>query len=158
MVILPSCAGVPPSVCLVAVLNGGVQCVLRCPPCLDWVWRLALSVPLVSSRSSFASPHPSACLLSQHCGMAVVVCGMAVGDEGVCSRCLYSLFLFLFVLVFGVVRAQPCEHARYPRTPSCFLVVLSSFCARLSSLLAFLLVEWRGLPCVRVCGRHDSNR
>lgn len=23
------------------------------------------------------------------------------------------------VLVFGVVRAQPCEHARYPRTPLC---------------------------------------
>lgn len=54
-------------------------------------------------------------------------------------------FLFFFVLVFGVVRAQLCEHARYPRTP------LRLLCCVLSSLLsAFLLcpaflvvVEWR---------------
>ena len=52
----------------------------------------------------------------------------------------------LLLLVFGVVRAQLCEHARYPRTPLCSLVVFSL----LSSLLpAFLhappfLLLWNG--------------
>lgn len=69
-----------------------------------------------------------------HC---VVGCGMAGRGEGVCGlvACLLFLFFlfFLFVLVFGVVRAQLCEHARYPRTPLCSLV-LSCCC----SLLLFL--------------------
>ena len=57
-----------------------------------------------------------------------------------------SFFFFLFVLVFGVVRAQPCEHARYPRTPLCFFVVSSFFVFCLSSCPAFLvIVEWRRL-------------
>ena len=75
-----------------------------------------------------------------------VVCGLWNG--GVCEgRCVVSslvfLFLFLFllfVLVFGVVRAQPCEHARYPRTP-CVLLLCSLFSApRLSSRPVFLLL------------------
>ena len=58
------------------------------------------------------------------------------------SCCLSSsslcLPLLLFVLVFGVVRAQLCEHARYPRTPlrlPCCLLLFASllrsslFCA-----------------------------
>ena len=88
----------------------------------------------------------------------VVGCGMAAGGgcEGVWSRCLFSSSLCLplslpLVLVFGVVRAQLCEHARYPRTPLCLRPVVpllfSSLCAPsfFSSLLlsAFLLLEWR---------------
>ena len=82
----------------------------------------------------FASPRPLLCSLSQRCWFsAVCLCQVCVIVEwrwcdGACSsRCLSSLPLFspfsfsffssLFVLVFGVVRAQPCEHARYPRTP-----------------------------------------
>ena len=73
-------------------------------------------------------------------------CEMAVGARGVRSRRSSSslLFVFLFsflVLVFGVVRAQLCEHARYPRTPLCpplscslFFLLFSLF----SSLPAFL--------------------
>ena len=67
----------------------------------------------------------SVCLVLSHC---VVGCGMAVGGcESVWSRCLFfsSCLSLLFVLVFGVVRAQLCEHARYPRTPLCSLVVFS---------------------------------
>ena len=75
----------------------------------------------------------------------VRVCGLVV--------CLsLSVFPSSLLLVFGVVRAQLCEHARYPRTPSYPLIVLSSlvspiprlsFAPRLSSRLAFLLLEWR---------------
>ena len=68
------------------------------------------------------------------------------------SRCLSSLssssFFLFFLLVFGVVRAQLCEHARYPRTPLCLPCCLSSslFCSapRFSSRLAFPCLEWRG--------------
>ena len=69
--------------------------------------------------------------------------GMAVGD-GACvfaSVHLLRLFLFLFLpllLVFGVVRAQPCEHARYPRTPLCSLFLL--FAPLLLLLLLLLLL------------------
>lgn len=68
------------------------------------------------------------------------------------SRFVFLLsfpFLFFFVLVFGVVRAQLCEHARYPRTPLCSFVALLlclflfSSAPRLSSCPAFLLLEWR---------------
>ena len=68
------------------------------------------------------------------------------------SSLLSCLLVFFFVLVFGVVRAQPCEHARYPRTPLCSLVFFS--CPPL-----FFCAESRvRLPCVRVFGWHDSNR
>ena len=62
----------------------------------------------------------------------VMVCGLSV--------CLLCLLAFLssssssssssVVLVFGVVRAQLCEHARCPRTPLCLscFIVCSSFC------------------------------
>lgn len=67
------------------------------------------------------------------------------------------------VLVFGVVRAQLCEHARYPRTPLCslfLLLVLSSFSPpffvpRLS--LFGMAVSVRDLPCVGVLGGHDGD-
>lgn len=32
-------------------------------------------------------------------------------------------------VVFGVVRAQLCEHARYPRTPTCPLLFSVLFCS-----------------------------
>ena len=83
------------------------------------------------------------------CGVlwCVWVCGCGVS----LLVSLFFFFLFLFVLVFGVVRAQPCEHARYPRTPlrlPCCLLCLpfsALLCSapRLSSLSAFLLLEWR---------------
>ena len=84
--------------------------------------------------------------------------------EGVCGLVLSfsSFFLssLLLVLVFGVVRAQLCEHARYPRTPLCSLVVLFLF---FSSLLFFFppFYYWNGgvcSPCVGVLCWHDSNR
>lgn len=74
----------------------------------------------------------------------VVGCGMTVACEvSLLVSSPLSAFLPLvfpccvlsclpLVLVFGVVRAQPCEHARYPRTPLCFLVAFLSslvFCA-----------------------------
>ena len=55
---------------------------------------------------------------------------------------LLSVFLFLFVLVFGVVRAQLCEHARYPRTP----LRLSCVCFVFSSLLFSLLPAFLHCP------------
>lgn len=88
------------------------------------------------------------------CGVRVVLlccvvgCGMAVAG----MRCVVLSFVFLslsvflslffFVLVFGVVRAQLCEHARYPRTPLCFLVVFSSLCS--SPFHALLFFCWNG--------------
>lgn len=90
----------------------------------------------------------SACFVFSYC---VVGCGMA-GCGGVWSRCVSSSSLFFsssssLLVVFGGVRAQLCEHARYPRTPLCSLVVflpLLSF-----SLPAFLCVSsflllWNG--------------
>lgn len=44
----------------------------------------------------------------------VVGCGMAVGGVHGSVVCLVFLSLLLLLLVFRVVRAQPCEHARYP--------------------------------------------
>ena len=67
--------------------------------------------------------------------------------------------LLLFVLVFGVVRAQPCEHARYPRTPLCSLVVCSPlysppfFVPRLSCYRGMAVCD---LPCVGVLCWHDG--
>ena len=83
---------------------------------------------------------------------------------GLSSPLSFPLLLSL-VLVFGVVRAQPCEHARYPRTPLCPLVTLS----RVSLSLSFLSppffslrlsIVWNGgvcLPCVGVLGGHDGD-
>ena len=102
----------------------------------------------------------SACFVLSHCAAG---CGMAA-CEGVWSRCSSSSSSLLFVLVFGVVRAQPCEHARYPRTPLCPLFVLSLLfflsAPRRSSCPAFLLLlEWRGgdSPCVGVLCWHDGD-
>lgn len=93
----------------------------------------------------------SACLVLSHC---VVGCGMAAGGLVACL----SFFLFLFVLVFGVVRAQLCEHARYPRTPLCsFCCLVFSSSLLLCSPPFFVLrlscyVEWRwGVHHVSVC-------
>ena len=87
-----------------------------------------------------------------YCGMAVVVyacvgmagCVMVCGVSSLSSP-FSCLLVFFFVLVFGVVRAQLCEHARYPRTPLCSLVVLSSLCLAPAFLHHpfFFLLEWR---------------
>ena len=74
------------------------------------------------------------------CGACVVLLCCGLWNSGGLVACLplSSVFLFLlFVLVFGVVRAQPCEHARYPRTPMCSLVVFPC-CVPFSLLPAFL--------------------
>lgn len=89
------------------------------------------------------------------CGVCVVL----LWNGGVCVvvslfvfpllSVFFFLFFFLFVLVFGVVRAQPSEHARYPRTPLRLLFLLF---VPLFSLSAFLLLEWRwGIHHVSVC-------
>lgn len=91
------------------------------------------------------------------CGMAVVstvccpvrscVAGYEMAGGLVLVHCSLSSslsFFFFFVLVFGVVRAQLCEHARYPRTPLCFLSSCCLLSFSSSSRLAFLLLlEWR---------------
>lgn len=90
----------------------------------------------------------------------LVVCLLCL----LCLLYLPRLLLFRFVLlVFGVVRAQPCEHARYPRTPLCsffLLFVLLLFVPAFSLPSAFLFVGMAvcDSPCVRVFGGHDSNR
>ena len=61
----------------------------------------------------------------------------------VLSSCL-SFFLFLFVLVFGVVRAQPCEHAHYPRTPLCLRLIVSLLFSFLLSHSPPFLLLWNG--------------
>ena len=70
--------------------------------------------------------------------------------DGVCGSCCLSCLLRLLPLpfllvVFGVVRAQPSEHARYPRTPSCLpCVSCLLFCSVLfCSAPRFSFVEWR---------------
>ena len=75
--------------------------------------------------------------------------------RGVVCLSLLSVFLFFLVLVFGVVRAQLREHARYPRTPLCLRLVIPLLSSSLSlcpafllgspfsSRPAFLLLEWR---------------
>ena len=110
------------------------------------------------------------------CGCLVVFCSSVFlfsrlsvfawngGVCGVCGCVWFSLFVFLLsslsslsfpllLLVFGVVRAQLCEHARYPRTPllSLLLSLFSSLpsASRFSLLsafprpLPFFVLEWR---------------
>ena len=110
------------------------------------------------------------CLVALCCGLwnggvcvGVWVCGL-VTRSPLLSVFLF-LFLFLFVLVFGVVRAQPCEHARYPRTPlslpCCCCLVFSLFCAPPFFHHPPFFCCWNGgvcLPCVGVLCWHDSNR
>ena len=96
---------------VVSLWNGGVG-LCRCG--MAWgVCCLHIIVLWCASRWC-ASRWCVSCLVALCCE-----CGMA----GVRSRRLSSsslcLLPLLFVLVFGVVRAQPCEHARYPRTPLC---------------------------------------
>ena len=102
------------------------------------------------------------CVVSTvHCQLlCVVVCVLCCGlwNGGVCVwvcglvACLPLLPVFLFfflLLVFGVVRAQPCEHARYPEHHCVFdlLFPFSFLCAPpffvSLSPPAFLLLEWR---------------
>ena len=82
----------------------------------------------------------------------VLCCCAVLWNGGVWwSRRLSSSSSSSFLLlVFGVVRAQLCEHACYPRTPlrlsCCLLCLFFSFhpAPRLSSLPAFpVIVEWR---------------
>ena len=78
------------------------------------------------------------CLVALCCGLwnggGVMACVVLV----ICLVFLVSLPLPLpLVLVFGVVRAQLCEHARYPRTPLCSLV--ASFVFLFFSLLPVFL-------------------
>ena len=97
------------------------------------------------------------------------------GAEGVCGLfvCLPLLSVFpsllplsLLLLVFGVVRAQPCEHARYPRTPLrlpllfAFSSLLFSSAPRLSSPSAFSSAVGMAVgdsPCVGVLCWHDGD-
>ena len=83
-------------------------------------------------------------------GACHVISCCGLWNDGVCCcvtcLCVFCVFSFsssFLVVVFGVVRAQPCEHARYPRTPLCFfclpvVALFSSFCTPL-----FFCVEWR---------------
>lgn len=111
----PSRMPVPPSVCW------RPHCRLPCGPvewrsgmCCDalssdWVWHLHCSAPLHIVRSLRIVP-------------VLLLSCVAVFVVGVVCLSLLSVFLFSsLLLVFGVVRAQPCEHARYPRTPMCLL-------------------------------------
>ena len=95
-----------------------------------------------------------------------VCCGWGSAVGGVVSS-----FVFLFSLspssplcwlVFGVVRAQPCEHARYPRTPlrlSCclllFFAVLPAF-LHTSPFFCCCGMAVGDSPCVGVLCWHDG--
>lgn len=71
----------------------------------------------------------------RYCGMAVMVyacvgmagCVMVCGVSSLSSP-LSCLLLFFFVLVFGVVRAQPCEHARNTTHALLFLGLFTQRC------------------------------
>ena len=99
----------------------------------------------VGRRSVVCGVHCLLLTLYVLCCVAVsLCCGMAGGL--VACLPLLSVFLFLFVLVFGVVRAQPSEHARYPRTPLRSLIVFSLLFSapRFSLCHVFpVIVEWR---------------
>lgn len=60
-----------------------------------------------------------------------------------CLLLLLLLSLLFLVLVFGVVRAQPCEHARYPRTPLCLLFSLLFHSPPFLTIRLSFLLEWR---------------
>lgn len=123
-------------------------------PSSSWVRHLALFSLLLHCLSFPSFLLPTVCVCCHSIvGLGLCHCGMAV-CAGTFPRLSSSLSLFLFVLVFGVVRAQPCEHARYPRTPLCSpCCVLSLSAPRLSSYPAFsVIVEWRwGIHHVSVC-------
>lgn len=94
-------------------------------------------------------------LVLSHCVMGVEWrCVWVCGLVALSSPSSSSSFSFL-LLVFGVVRAQPCEHARYPRTPLCslFLLFALSFLFLSSApRLSSVCLEWRW-----VCGHHVSE-
>ena len=152
----PSDISVPLVVCWGAVLKGGVWCVACCPrvwigatPSCCSRFPVRCGGVLVRMIVSFSFLPPLHLVFSVtvllvwggvfvaglcRCGMAVVV--YAGWDGGVCGLrftlpFLFFLlfFFFFFVLVFGVVRAQLCEHARYPRTPLRFLLFCLVFFA-----------------------------
>ena len=128
--------------------------------CVWWcVWWTMF--PFCYSLSSF---HPSSCVCCHSIvGLVWCLCDTVVSlwnsGDGSCwgrravgaARRDGSARLVLSsssVVVFGVVRAQPCEHARYPRTP----LRLSCGCFLFSSLLhsppffplrLSLCLEWR---------------
>lgn len=99
----------------------------------------------------------SACRVMSHCAVE--------WRWVVLSSVLFSLFFSssVFVLVFGVVRAQLCEHARYPRTPLRFLFLLLFFSPLFCSSPFFMLrlssigMAVCGSPCVGVFGGHDGD-
>lgn len=169
----PSCAVSPSLVRSVAPLNGGGGAVRCCPPVLCCPCSLH-GVPCFRIRSGFLYCSRSSRIVLLSLFLSVVPCcvagcGMAVGGVRVCglfplSSSSLRLPLLLFVLVFGVVRAQPCEHARYPRTPLCLS------CRVLCSLFTVFLFTvflrappffcWNGggcLPCVGVLCWHDCD-
>jgi hypothetical protein len=85
----------------------------------------------------------------------VVVCAVSSFVFPIFFSSFSSSSFSSLLVVFGVVRAQLCEHARYPRTPlrllslsSSLVVVCSS--SRLSSGLVFLVVG------MAVCVYHVS--
>lgn len=154
------CCGVPVFEWCGALVLSCCSCVLCCRHCCGWgnaVVSVVRLPPLLCRVSQ--------CVLSivAYASLHGVTCGVVLWESGgvrcewrawwcaLCDVFCCSLFLPLppFVLVFGVVRAQPCEHARYPRTPLCFscCFVSSSVCSALLSvflpLSSFLLLEWR---------------
>ena len=149
-------------------------CVRRvgCGGCYEWRWWVLLRWGIVSCSAFVFCFLLSALFRLCVCyhsivGLGVCVCGRVVslrnggdglrwGGRAVCeggvisspvfSSSSSSSSSFLSLLVFGVVRAQLCEHARYPRTPlrlpCClvflFVLLLAFFAPRLSSV-----IEWR---------------
>ena len=105
--------------------------------------RVCIGFDALRCPAPFCIAPPLVCLLSQHCWFGLCLCvrvvslwdggdGLCVGwngggvMEGVVSLlCLLCPLPSSLLLVFGVVRAQLCEHARYPRTPLCSLLCLS---------------------------------
>ena len=110
----------------------------------------------IGVASTVYCPLLTLCVLWCVCCLVVLWCGLWNGGvwAWVCrSLRLSSLSpslslslppLSLLLMVFGVVRAQPCEHARYPRTPLCLSCCLLFSLSSSSSCPAFpVIVEWR---------------
>lgn len=81
------------------------------------------------------------CAVVVCCGVVVLWCG--VWNGGVCGLVVRSpllfVFLFLFVLVFGVVRAQLCEHARSTTRALVFWFVYLMYCVLLLPHTVFVV-------------------
>ena len=153
IVLLPLVLSSPPSLFVFAVTACWLGCVIVTGLC-HWGIAVMVCVGRKGVWCLLSTVYTSSCVVcvSVVCVITVRVLScrivLWVVEWWWCEECVVSsfvfflsVFFFLFVLVFGVVRAQPCEHARYPEHHCVSLVVC--FACLVFSRPAFLLLEWR---------------